>query len=502
MDSTAGNGKVIDAPPERLARPTTQDSMLAQKQENSWRKWLVIFTLILSDILLAVLMWGLALVLHGIWRHGEALFIGPVAGYVVTSTATWIGLRALLGLYPGYGLSSAEELRRQTFATVATLGITLIFAFGFQAGDLLPRLLVALSFLECLLRAPLGRHFVKWGLAKFGLWGKPVVILGAGETGKQLVQTLKEEWGLGLRPVAVFDFRLASRGRVLEDIPYGGTVVDAMDLAWKQRIDTAIFAMPHVRRKYVDKFVDKASSYFRYVLVVPEVGGVMNTAVTAKDLAGATGLEIKHNLLDPWAQRAKRALDLFGVVVGGLLISPLLLLIVTLIKLDSRGPTFYKQLRLGAGGKYFYCWKFRTMRAEADRLLTELLQNDPKLRTDWERNHKLHDDPRITRIGRLLRRTSLDELPQLWNVLRGEMSLVGPRPIVNTETSKYKAAYELYRRVRPGMTGLWQVSGRNAISYEERIEKDVYYVRNWSVWVDFIILARTVGAVIRGHGAT
>jgi Undecaprenyl-phosphate galactose phosphotransferase WbaP len=407
----------------------------------------------------------------------------------------------LLGLYPGYGLAPAEALRRQSYSVLSTLAITAIFALGFHAGPELSRPLIGLSFLGLLLLTPLVRHSVKWGMAAIGLWGKPVAVLGAGETGRQLVRTLKEEWGVGYKPVGVFDFRLAPRGGVLEGVPYGGTVNDALDLAWKQRVDTVILAMPHVRRKYVEQVVDTASYHFRQVLVVPNVAEAITTAVTTRDLANTFGLEIKQNLLDPWARRAKRALDLFGVSVGGLLVSPLLLAIIVLIKLDSPGPVFYKQKRLGTEGKYFYCCKFRTMRTDAERLLTELLRDDPALREQWEKVHKLRNDPRITRIGRFLRKTSLDELPQLWNVLRGQMSLVGPRPIVDTEISKYEGAYELYRRVKPGMTGLWQVSGRSGTSYKERVALDSYYVRGWSVWLDLVILARTVGAVLSSQGA-
>jgi Undecaprenyl-phosphate galactose phosphotransferase WbaP len=223
--------------------------------------------------------------------------------------------------------------------------------------------------------------------------------------------------------------------------------------------------------------------------------------VVARDLGGILGVEVKYNLLNPWARRTKRVFDLLGVVIGGLLISPLLLAIAVLIKLDSPGPVFYKQERPGAGGKYFCFWKFRTMHVEAGRLLSELLQSDPEARAEWKRGIKLRDDPRITRIGRFLRKTSLDELPQLWNVLHGEMSLVGPRPMLVEEIPKYGEVYELYKRMRPGITGLWQVSGRSDTDYEERVTMVAYYVRNWSVWLDLVILARTVKSVFSGHGA-
>jgi Undecaprenyl-phosphate galactose phosphotransferase WbaP len=180
---------------------------------------------------------------------------------------------------------------------------------------------------------------------------------------------------------------------------------------------------------------------------------------------------------------------------------PILLLLAMLIKLDSRGPIFYSQTRIGRAGKSFQAIKFRTMAVNADQLLEHYLQRQPELRTLWQQDHKLKKDPRLTRVGRWLRRTSLDELPQLWNVLKGEMSLVGPRPIIAEEISRYGDKYPLYTRVKPGLTGLWQVSGRNNISYAERVNLDAYYVRNWSVWLDAYILLRTPWVVLTAEGA-
>jgi Undecaprenyl-phosphate galactose phosphotransferase WbaP len=334
------------------------------------------------------------------------------------------------------------------------------------------------------------------------LWGKPVVILGADEVGGRLVRTLQREWSLGYRPVAVFDNLLAPTRGKLEGVPYAGTLRDALKLAQEQKVDTLILAISHIGGKNTTKLVTRASAVFRYVIVVPtKLSGITTSAVVARDLSGTLGIELKQNLLSPWVRRAKRALDLFGVVVGGLLVSPVLLAVIALIKSEGSGPVFYKQLRPGTGGEYFNCWKFRTMYDNADVLLTEYLESNPNLRAEWERNRKLRDDPRITRTGRFLRRTSLDELPQLWNVWRGEMSLVGPRPMLIEEISTYGEVYELYKRMRPGMTGLWQVSGRNDLDYEERVTIVSYYVRNWSVWLDFVILARTVKTVVTGRGA-
>ena len=504
---TSGTTHNITAPSTRRmpakasVQGATEATIPLGRQVQSWRQGLIVVALILSDVGLTSLFFALAVVLQGLW--GENPISGEQAvSYLITSTMVWIVARALLGLYPGYGLSTAEELRRQTYAAVASPAMVAVLALGTQTGDYLSRLLVGLLFLERLILAPLGRYFVKRGLAKVGLWGKAVVILGAGQTGRNLMRTLKGNWQLGYNPVGVFDFRLAPRGGRLEDMPYKGTVTDALELARKRRIDTVIFAMPHIRREHLARFVDSASRSFRHVVIIPNLSEITTSAVKARDFAGTLGVETKHNLLDPWAQRAKRTLDLFGVVVGGLLISPLLLAIVALIKLeDPSGPVLYKPRRLGAGGKYFYCLKFRTMSVDAELLLTELLKNDPELREEWEREQKLRNDPRITQIGRFLRKTSLDELPQLWNVLRGDMSLVGPRPIPIEEIPKYGEVYEQYQRMRPGMTGLWQASGRSNIGYKERLVLVAYYVRNWSVWLDLIILARTVVIVFLGRGA-
>ncbi len=455
--------------------------------------------LILFDVVLAALLWCVALLIQSTWGQGE--ITGVTLAGIVPNVAVWVGLRALLGLYPGYGVDEAEELRRQTYAVMATLAIIAIFAVALEIGGSLSRLLLLVGFVGLLVLAPFGRYAAKVAMRRAGVWGKPVVLIGAGEAGARLVKTLRKEWELGFRPVAAFDNRLVPSGGALEGVPYGGNLEDAVNLARKHKIDTAIFAMPHTRREDLAPLVDRASISFRHVMVIPNLSGITNSAVVARDFAGTFGVEIKHNLLDPWARRTKRALDLFGVVVGGLLISPILLAICILIRLDSPGPAFYGHWRLGAEGKPFRCWKFRTMRPKAEQILEEYLRTNLHLRAEWEQNQKLRDDPRVTRVGRFLRKTSLDELPQLWNVLRGQMSLSGPRPIVEVEIPKYGKVYELYKRITPGMTGFWQVSGRSDTSYSERVAMDSHYVRNWSFWLDLVILTRTIKMVLCGRGA-
>jgi Undecaprenyl-phosphate galactose phosphotransferase WbaP len=465
-----------------------------------WKRRLVPTTLILADFLVFLLIWRLSSALQSVWgQQGTLWGMTPVAMAAIITG--WVGLRALLGLYPAYGLDYAEQLRRHTYATFATLAILAIFALGFQVGYLLSRLLLALVFVGLLVLAPIVQYVAKSWLRRMNLWGKPVVVLSYKEAGAKVVSLLQEQWALGYDPVATFDYRLEAAGACLEGAEDRQALDTVVNLAREHQVDTAILAMPNIRREQLVRLSNLASLSFRQVVVIPNLGGITNSAVVARDFAGTLGVEIRHNLLYPWARRTKRALDLFGTIVGGLLIGPLLAAIALLIKLNSRGPAFYAHRRLGIEGRSFRCWKFRTMYRDAERSLEEYLTSNPNLRAEWEQNQKLLDDPRVTRIGHFLRKTSLDELPQLWNVLRGDMSLTGPRPIVDAEVLKYGEVFELYKRIRPGISGFWQVSGRSNTSYAERVAMDSYYVRNWSIWLDLVILARTVKSVLLCRGA-
>jgi exopolysaccharide production protein ExoY len=197
---------------------------------------------------------------------------------------------------------------------------------------------------------------------------------------------------------------------------------------------------------------------------------------------------------------AKRLLDVVGSVVLGVVFSPLIVVIVFLMRRGG-GSVIYRHRRVGRGGQMFACLKFRTMVPNADQVLRGLLENDPELQAEWVRDHKLRHDPRVTRLGRFLRRTSLDELPQLVNVLRGEMSLVGPRPVVREELLRYGRNVGTYLAAKPGITGLWQVTGRNDTDYRRRVVLDTYYVRNQNLLLDLYILVKTTGVVLGGNGA-
>lgn len=269
----------------------------------------------------------------------------------------------------------------------------------------------------------------------------------------------------------------------------------------KKGVHHAIVVMPGLSRSELLNLAETKGNTIPNLILVPDLIGIQSLWVYARDLGGLLGLEVRQNLLILWSRILKRGMDLFLVTFMSPILIALTILFAILIKLDSAGTVFYGHPRIGKDGRRFKAWKFRTMVKNADQVLEQYLRENPDLREEWMNNHKLRHDPRITRVGRFLRKTSLDELPQLWNVFKGEMSLVGPRPIVDAEVAKYGSQFAQYLKVLPGITGLWQVSGRNNTSYVERVNLDSYYVRNWSVWLDIYILARTAWVVLKREGA-
>ncbi len=519
------NGETVDNADDFYGKsPAKRESLSARfrrfygRRAQPRRQLGVVLVLLFSDVLLALAVWGGALVLHDVGTFGtlsestavRLQEVWPSASpsqitlaSILPSIVVWICARALLGLYPGYGLTTAEKLRRQTHALGVTAAIIAIFALTFHVGILLPRSLLAIGFLGLLFLAPLWLAFVKSMLIKADIWGTPVVILSSLEAGPQMVRLLQKEPTIGLLPVALFSDQ-NPQSETLDGVPYGGVLEEARYTCQEGGVDTAIIVMPEASRLRFTEAIILAGTIFRHVIVVPSMlneNRIMSSAVTGRDLAGVLGLEIKHNLLNPWARRTKRVMDLTLVATGGILVLPLLVALALLVRLESRGPIFYGDRRLGRNAKGFSCLKFRTMLPDAEAVLNRVLCEKAELREEYAKYHKLRDDPRVTRIGRFLRNTSLDELPQLWNVLRGEMSLVGPRPYLPRESPDIGGAQREILRVRPGITGPWQVGGRSNATFTERNQLDMYYVRNWSVWLDAVILARTIQIVLLRTGA-
>ncbi|MEM8670909.1 MAG: undecaprenyl-phosphate galactose phosphotransferase WbaP [Planctomycetota bacterium] len=406
----------------------------------------------------------------------------------------------LFRLYPGTGIHAVAELSQIGMATVSLISLALVSSFIKGTDFTTTATLIGVGFCLTALAPPL-RAITRRFASRFSWWGQPVILFGGGETAIQLYRYYRSKRHLGLQPIAILDEW--SQPDELESCGDFRTHPASRE-QWEavqnfQGVYWAIVCTPLSTQTAAA--VRRFSGLFPHVLVVPTSENLPNSHRELVDCGRFHGILMTNTLLLPLPRLLKSFMDRVLVVLGGLITLPLIAIIGTLIKLTSPGPVFYAQRRLGKNGKPFWAWKFRTMVPNADEVLESHLNANPELRSEWERDHKLKNDPRVSAIGYWLRKTSLDELPQTWNVLRGEMSLVGPRPIVEAEIPKYGAWYELYQRTTPGITGMWQISGRNNTTYEFRVANDSYYVLNWSPWLDLYILARTIKVVLRCEGA-
>lgn len=404
-------------------------------------------------------------------------------------------------LYQVAGLNPANEIRSVVWSSSLVFLLVMGAAFLVQSENQISRGALVLGAVGTILLVLCSRYLLRGWLSRYDWWGEPVLVLGAGLTGQSVVLRLREARYLGWRPVAILDDDVQHHGREYSGVPVLGCLADAPILAGSMHLRSVIVAMPGVSMERLRILEQQCSKVFPQVIILPSFCGYASLWVRPQDLGGILGLEVQRNLLRVWPRFGKRFFDLFCCVWGLSVLIPLTILIAFLIKVSSPGPVFYSQERIGRNGRSFRAWKFRSMVKDADTVLQHYFHAHPELRAEWERDHKLRDDPRVTFIGGFLRKTSLDELPQVWNVFRGDMSLVGPRPIVHAEIAKYHDLFDLYVHVRPGISGLWQVSGRNDTTYDERVMLDVSYVRNWSIWLDAWILIRTIRVVILGRGA-
>jgi len=404
-------------------------------------------------------------------------------------------------LYPGYWLTAGEELRRVvTGSTLAGL-LAMAGTFVTKTGPQFSRPIIVGGWLISLALIPATRMLLKHLLKRMGFTGPRAVLLGAGSAGHIVMEGVARQRLPALRIEAIFDDDASLHGQPFMGAKVLGPLSEAAPWAQTHGISTAVVALPGMPRGKLVPLIGEQSKVFSSIIVIPDLLGLSSADVTPLQVQGVLALELRNNLLYRHNRIAKRSIDLVLLTVLSLITFPLAAAIAVAIWVESGRPILFRHKRLGRAGRPFVAWKFRTMVKDADAVLEKALESDPALRREWEASQKLKQDPRLTRVGRFLRRLSLDELPQLWNVLRGEMSLVGPRPIVEGEIERYGSSFGLYVQVLPGLTGLWQVSGRSDLSYKDRVWLDTHYVRNWSIWLDLVILARTVWIVLRGAGA-
>ena len=364
------------------------------------------------------------------------------------------------------------------------------------------RLFVGLFGILAFIFVTLLRYLAKRFLSAKKLLQIPVLVIGAGKTAELLAKGIQEDAGMGYKIIGLLEDNKVSKG-ILRKFHVLGTFADAEQVIKATGVKRVFIAAPGMDEHKLGMLIYRIQPLVENIGVIPNLVGVPTGGVEVETLFNEKLLilRLKNNLARPLNCLLKVIFDYTLTIIGGLLISPLLLFIAVWIYKDSPGPVIFKHMRIGKNGKAFPCYKFRTMCVDAKEKLAELLKNNPQARKEWEHDFKLKNDPRITKSGAFLRKTSLDELPQIINVLRGEMSLVGPRPVIQEELARYHEFVGDYLMVRPGITGLWQVSGRSDTTYDERVQMDSWYVRNWSVWLDVMLLWRTVKAVVMRKGA-
>ena len=421
------------------------------------------------------------------------LILNGLIFYVIfTIVLAWLS-----GLYPGFGLAAVHEMQKVLYVVSLASIFLGVFLFLQQLALAYSRMIFVLTWFISALFMMLGRFALRNRFSKFAWWGIPMVVVGAQGNVSPVIEKLLQNRRLGFRPVFYFD-PLSKSIEPIHEIPVLKTKQELQEVVKRTGIQHVVFTDP------IDNILSFNFHWMRDVF--PNIMFVLNTApfgslwVRTIDLHGILAIETNYHLLNKRETIIKRILDMFLTLLLLLFTWPIFLILAILVRIDSKGPIFYKQERLGQDGEIFDSLKFRTMYDQAEKMLQDLLDSDPAAKQEYETYHKLAKDPRITKVGRILRRYSLDELPQLINVLKGDMNLIGPRSYLPRELPEMGNYAKIILKVRPGITGWWQVMGRNATSFKERLLLDEYYISNWSIWLDIYIIIKTVWVLISGKG--
>jgi undecaprenyl-phosphate galactose phosphotransferase len=329
-----------------------------------------------------------------------------------------------------------------------------------------------------------------------------VIFVGAGKTAERALYYFQDDLGYRYHVIGFLDDNPIS-DKIPDKYKLLGKISEAEKIVENSHVQNVIITAPGMERDKLQQLITTVQPHVRNLSYVPDLIGTPMMGVEAQVLftEEILMLHLRNNLAMRRNKIYKRIFDLVCTICGGLLILPIIAVVALLVAIDNKGNVIFAHRRIGKDGKEFPCYKFQSMVPNAQEILQDYLAKNPAARKEWEESFKLTNDPRVTKLGGFLRKTSLDELPQLWNVIKGDMSLVGPRPIVKKEIERYGEYFREYAMVLPGITGMWQASGRSDTTYEERVEMDTWYVRNWSVWLDIMYLAKTFTAVIFGKGA-
>jgi exopolysaccharide biosynthesis polyprenyl glycosylphosphotransferase len=471
-------------------------------------QWLVFkIVLVISDLFMIGLAFRLAYFFRfqvpiSFFDQDAMIAITHYRTLVWLSSFLWILVYWINGLYNNQNLLGGTREYDKIFRS-STVGFLLIVIAGFLEPSLIIArgwLLMAWAF--TFLFASVGRFALRravYHLRRYGFFLTPAVIVGANQEGRWLAEQLLSWETSGLHLVGFVDKKEPATTPLFHDLVCLGSVEQLGEIITHYNIGEVILASSAIstRDYLLDIFKRYGVSDTVNIRMSSGLYEVITTGLTVNEFAYVPLVYVNKVRLTGSDNLVKLVLDYVITVLGVILISPILLAIALLIRFSSPGPIIHKRRVMGINGKQFYALKFRTMVVNGD----EVMEKYPELKEELAKNHKLKDDPRVTQIGGLLRKFSLDELPQLFNVLKRDMSLVGPRMISPEEVAMYKQFDMNLLTVLPGITGLWQVSGRSDISYDERVRLDMYYIRNWSIWLDLQLLFQTLPAVLKGRGA-
>ncbi len=411
----------------------------------------------------------------------------------------WLAVLAYNGAYTKR-FTFWDEVRALWKADFIVFVAVFAFLFIGKQGVQFSRAFLLSVCLLSLLFFPLLRPALKRVIYRLGFLRRKLLILGSGEAALKAMRAVRMEKNLGYD---VAGFIGAGGGGLIEGFKVHGFMDKADRYIERCGIQDVMIAAPDLERERLANIINRVQHRAENTLYMPDVAAVAVLGAEFRHFGNQEGLviEIKNNLRKPQDYILKKVFDFtLGLALTAVFLAPIPV-ISLILKATSRGPVIFRQRRIGKGGRIFWCYKFRTMHKDAEDRLREILKADPEARRQWETYWKLKDDPRVTAVGSFLRKSSLDELPQLMNVLKGQMSIVGPRPYLENERDHLLEFEETILRVPPGITGFWQISGRSAKTFGERLALDLWYVRNWNVWLDIVILFKTVRVVWTGEGA-
>ena len=394
-----------------------------------------------------------------------------------------------------------EEIKRLWKGASISFLIIMALTFAARISMDVSRTVIILAWALSLFLLPAFRLMAKKILNKAGCWQRNMLILGAGRTGEMVLGRIKENKNMGYKPVGFLDDDKAKLGRTIEGIKVLGKLSEIKSWVKEKKVGDVVIAMPGVSREKLLEVVSLCEGVVDEIRVIPDMFGLATVGVKAEDLDGILLFDMEWNLAKPHNIFIKRVIDIILSSLAIAISSPLMLFISIKIRRSSEGPAIFAQKRLWKGESTFNFLKFRSMYIDEEERLKRFLKENSQARKEWEKFAKIKSaDPRVTNFGSWLRKYCLDELPQLIHVLKGEMSLVGPRPYLPREFEKMGGYRKTILKTLPGMAGLWQVSGKNELTFEDRLRLEEYYVRNWSLWLDFVILVKTVKVVCRGEG--